>query len=124
MRVGTSTLDLRRAASVDDALRLMRDEGWITPGEEAQALREPPELSPPPGGEGDFGYVLDMAQAQARELTKTAGAPDLIVRLEIDRSAPGAPPFDDVVVGAPRPGRLAVEVRRRAAQLSLVARAA
>jgi penicillin-binding protein 1A len=65
-------------------LRLMRDEGWITPAEEAAALRDPPELTPPPGGEGDFGYVLDMAQAQARELTRVAGAPDLIVRLEVD----------------------------------------
>ena len=34
------------------------------------------------------------------------------MRLEIDCSAPGAPPFDDVVVGAAA-RRLAVEVRRR-----------
>ena len=50
--------------------------------------------------------------------------PGRVVRLEIDRSAPGAPPFDDVVVGAERPGRLAVEVRRRTARISLAARAA
>ena len=65
-------------------LRIMREEGWITPAQEADALRTPPVLSPPPGGEGDFGYVLDMAQAQARQLSAGAGAPDLIVRLEID----------------------------------------
>lgn len=65
-------------------LRIMREEGWITPTEEADALRTPPILNPPPGGEGDFGYVLDMAQAQARQLSAGAGAPDLIVRLEID----------------------------------------
>jgi hypothetical protein len=50
--------------------------------------------------------------------------PGQVVRLEIDRAAPGAPPFDDVVVGAQRPGRLAVEVRRRTALLTLAARAA
>jgi hypothetical protein len=39
--------------------------------------------------------------------------PQEVVRLVIDRSVAGAPPFDDVIVGCGRPGRLAVEVRRR-----------
>ena len=39
--------------------------------------------------------------------------PGQVVRLAIDRSVPGAPPYDDVVLGCGRPGRLAVEVRRR-----------
>jgi hypothetical protein len=39
--------------------------------------------------------------------------PGNVVRLVIDRSVPGAPPFDDVIVGCGRPGRLVVEVHRR-----------
>ena len=64
-------------------LRLMREEGWITPGQEQAARRNPPVLSPPPGGEGDFGYVLDLAAAQAQALVP-ANSPDLIVQLSVD----------------------------------------
>ena len=64
-------------------LSLMRQEGWISSGEEAAALAAPPVLSSPPGGEGDFGYVLDLAQAQARQLAG-AETPDLVVRLTVD----------------------------------------
>lgn len=64
-------------------LRLMRQEGWITAADEAAALRSPPVLAPPPGGEGDFGYVLDLAQRQARQLAGP-DAPDLVVRLTVD----------------------------------------
>jgi penicillin-binding protein 1A len=69
-------------------LRLMREEGWITPGQESAAAAEPPVLAPPERGEGDFGYVLDLAAAQARELSPAPGAdgyaPDLLVRLTVD----------------------------------------
>lgn len=61
----------------------MREEGWITPAQEQAALAAPPKLAPEAPGEGDFGYVLDMAAAQA---TQIAGgqAPDLVVRLTVD----------------------------------------
>ena len=62
----------------------MRKEGWITAQQERQALDDPPRLS---GlalqDEGDYGWVLDYATAEA---VKVAGqnAPDLVVRLTID----------------------------------------
>lgn len=68
-------------------LRLMREEGWITEGQEAAARATPPELAPPPEAEGDMGWVLDLAQAQAVETLRQAGVeapPDLTVRLTVD----------------------------------------
>ncbi len=68
-------------------LSLMRAEGWITPQQEQVAAATPPTLAPPQRGEGAFGYVLDLAQSQARELAGpigAGGAPDLIVRLTVD----------------------------------------
>ncbi len=64
-------------------LGAMREEAWISPAQEAAALATPPALSPPPSGDRDFGYVLDLA---ASEATAIAGenAPDLVVRLTID----------------------------------------
>ena len=64
-------------------LATMREERWISPKQEATALAEPPQLAPPPSGDRDFGYVLDLAAAEA---TAIAGqnAPDLVVRLTID----------------------------------------
>jgi len=64
-------------------LTVMREERWITPAQEAAAIEAPPTLSPPPSGDRDFGYVLDLAAAEA---TAIAGenAPDLVVRLTID----------------------------------------
>ncbi|MEI7932395.1 MAG: transglycosylase domain-containing protein, partial [Alphaproteobacteria bacterium] len=64
-------------------LTAMREEHWISPAQEAAALASPPGLAPPPSGDQDFGYVLDMAAAEA---TTIAGenAPDLVVRLTID----------------------------------------
>ncbi|CAN5337829.1 multimodular transpeptidase-transglycosylase PbpC [soil metagenome] len=61
----------------------MREEGWINEAEESLALASPPQLAPEPPGEGDFGYLLDMASAEA---VKTVGpnAPDLMIRLSID----------------------------------------
>lgn len=61
----------------------MRAEGWITVQEEREALEDRPALSPIGQDEGDFGWVLDYATAEA---VKIAGpnAPDLVVRLTID----------------------------------------
>ena len=66
-------------------LHNMRAEGWITQEQEQIALESPPKLAPEAPGEGDFGYVIDMASAEA---VKIAGgeAPDLVVRLSIDQS--------------------------------------
>ena len=64
-------------------LHNMRAEGWITPEQEQTALANPPKLAPEAAGEGDYGYVLDAAAAEA---VKIAGgqAPDLVVRMSID----------------------------------------
>ena len=64
-------------------LHNMRTEGWITADQEQAALDAPPKLAAEAPGEGDFGYVIDMASAEA---VKIAGgqAPDLVVRLSID----------------------------------------
>lgn len=61
----------------------MRAEGWISVREEREALEDRPALSPIGQDEGDFGWVLDYATAEA---VKIAGpnAPDLVVRLTID----------------------------------------
>lgn len=61
----------------------MRAEGWITAQEEREAIEDRPFLSPVGQDEGDFGWVLDQATAEA---VRIAGpnAPDLVVRLTID----------------------------------------
>lgn len=62
----------------------MRKEGWITAEQESQALDDTPRLSPlAVADEGDYGWVLDYATAEA---VRIAGqnAPDLVVRLTID----------------------------------------
>jgi penicillin-binding protein 1A len=71
---------LRRSRLI---LANMRAEGWITPQEEEAALVAPPRLAAEAPGEGDYGYVLDMAAAQAVQIAG-GGAPDLVVRLTID----------------------------------------
>jgi|SRR5579872_2586692 len=71
---------LRRSHLV---LANMRAEGWITDSEEQAALDHAPALAPEPPGEGDFGYALDMAAAQAVQIAGGA-APDLVVKLTID----------------------------------------
>ena len=62
----------------------MVDEGWISAADERHALAVPPRLAPEQGEDDDFGYVLDLAQAEA---ARRAGdqAPDLVVQLTIDR---------------------------------------
>lgn len=61
----------------------MRKEGWITPEQYREALDDRPQLSPLMQDEGDYGWVLDHATAEA---VRIAGpnAPDLVVRLTID----------------------------------------
>ncbi len=69
---------LRRGRLVLDR---MAAEGWITPAQAADAARQPVVLTPP-RAEGDFGWVIDMAAAEARRLG--GGEADLVVRLSVD----------------------------------------
>jgi penicillin-binding protein 1A len=64
-------------------LATMHAQGWISGADEQFALAHPPKLAPEAPAEGDFGYVLDMAAAQA---VQVAGgqAPDLVVKLTVD----------------------------------------
>lgn len=64
-------------------LSRMRGARWITPSDEAAARAAPPKLTQEAGADEDFGYVLDLAAARARELIP-AGAQDLTVTLSID----------------------------------------
>ena len=61
----------------------MAAENWITPQQRADALAHPPTLVSESQDEGDYGYVLDLAAAQAQPLVGQA-APDLILRLTVD----------------------------------------
>ena len=61
----------------------MRDQGWISAQEKAQAAATPPKLAPDDPAEAAFGYVLDFAAPRARELAPQAG-PVLVVRLSVD----------------------------------------
>jgi penicillin-binding protein 1A len=70
---------LRRGRLV---LARMRREGWITAQDEAKAAAEPVVLVKR-APEGDLGWALDLAAAQARS-DAGAQANDLIVRLTID----------------------------------------
>ena len=56
-------------------LAAMRDEGWISAADEQKALAERPVLAPRGSGEAVFGYLLDMASAEAQRLA--AGRADL-----------------------------------------------
>src|SRR6185312_5690929 len=64
-------------------LASMRAEGWISQAEEEAALSHPPVLAPEQPSEGDYGYVLDMAAAQAVQIAGGT-APDLVVKLTVD----------------------------------------
>jgi penicillin-binding protein 1A len=64
-------------------LQIMRQEGWIDDAALNQALAETPALAPSHPGEGDEGYVIDAAAAQAVQLAGTQ-TPDLVVRTTID----------------------------------------
>lgn len=69
---------LRRGRLV---LNRMAAEGWITAAQAAAAARQPVVLIKPQG-EGDFGWVIDMAAETARK--EAGGEADLVVRLTID----------------------------------------
>jgi penicillin-binding protein 1A len=64
-------------------LGVMRTETWISDGQYAAAMAATPALAPPHAGEGDEGYVLDLAAAEAAQLTG-GQTPDLVVRTTID----------------------------------------
>jgi len=65
-------------------LETMRGEGWISDADLTTALATTPVLvTAPHVGEGDEGYVLDQAAAQAATLAAGA-APDLVVKTTID----------------------------------------
>jgi len=56
---------------------------WISEAEADDAIAHPPVLSTETPDEGDFGYVLDAAAAEAKVLNP-AGVPDLVIHLTID----------------------------------------
>ncbi len=61
----------------------MRQDGWITAAQQADAVAHPPVLAPEKPVDGDFGYVLDLAASRARDLAQNR-APDLVVTLTVD----------------------------------------
>ena len=79
-------------------LGIMRTEDWISDGQYAVAMAATPSLAPPHAGEGDEGYVLDLAAVQAAQLTG-GQTPDLVVRTTIDPAlqSAGANILRDVV---------------------------
>lgn len=92
-------------------LRLMEEEGWISGEQRELAVRTPPELAPRAAVEGQLGYVLDLAQAQALERVGGPGqasAPDLVVRLTIDPElqAIASDAVQDVIRAYRRPYRV------------------
>ena len=64
-------------------LRALVAQHWISQAQADEAVAHPPVLSTETPDEGDFGYVLDAAAAEAKALD-TAGVPDLVVHLTID----------------------------------------
>jgi penicillin-binding protein 1A len=67
----------------------MREAGWITATQASVAASQPPALVAEKPEEEDFGYVLDLASQRARLLADNR-APDLIVRLTVDRKLQAA----------------------------------
>jgi len=64
-------------------LEAMRDAGFITPAQHAEAIDAPIALVGRTLGEGELGYVFDMAMDEARRRSGTL-SPDLVLRLTID----------------------------------------
>jgi penicillin-binding protein 1A len=80
-------------------LETMRGEGWISDADLTTALATTPVLaSAPHVGEGDEGYVLDQAAAEAAQLANGT-APDLVVKTTIDPALQtlGAATLRDVI---------------------------
>ena len=99
-----------RAALV---LGAMQAQGWITPAQAVEARAHPAELAPPCPAEGDYGWALDLAAAEARA-REGARAPDLVVTLTLDpRLQPAAAQTVRAAVAAGR--------RLGASQAALVA---
>ena len=71
---------LKRSHVVLHSLRAL---GWISEEDEARAILDPPKLVAETPEEGDYGYVLDLAAAEAKALN-LKGVPDLIVHLSVD----------------------------------------
>jgi penicillin-binding protein 1A len=69
-------------------LDIMGQQGWINQAELSLATASPPTLTAAQLGEGDIGYVLDYAAAEATRIAG-AGAPDLLVTLTIDTRLQG-----------------------------------
>jgi penicillin-binding protein 1A len=65
-------------------LERMRGENWISEAEMRSALARPPELaSTALSDEGDYGYLVDYAQAEVLKMVGEA-SPDLVVTLTVD----------------------------------------
>ena len=108
----TGDLDAARARA-RLVLASMQAEGWITPARAADAAAHPAALAPASGAEGDYGWVLDLAAAEARA-REGARAPDLVVSLTVD------PRLQPAAAAAVRSG-VAQARGRGATQAALVA---
>lgn len=64
-------------------LEAMRDAGFITPAQHAQAAEAPVILAGRGLAEGELGYVFDMAMDEARRRSGQL-SPDLVLRLTVD----------------------------------------
>jgi penicillin-binding protein 1A len=64
-------------------LEAMQEAGFITPAQHAEAIDAPIALVGRQLGEGELGYVFDMAMDEARRRSGTL-SPDLVLRLTVD----------------------------------------
>lgn len=64
-------------------LEAMQDAGFITAAQRAEAAEAPIVLAGRPPGEGELGYIFDMAVEEARKRAGTL-SPDLVLRLTVD----------------------------------------
>jgi penicillin-binding protein 1A len=95
-------------------LDTMGEQGWVTLAQLTQAKAVPPKLAPPPPGDGEFGYIIDYAAAEATRIAGT-GAPDLVIHLTID------PRLQAVAQAAIRQTLASEGKQARASQASFVA---
>jgi penicillin-binding protein 1A len=94
-------------------LQIMREEGWIDDAALSQAMAETPALAPAHPGEGDEGYVIDAAAAQAEQLVG-GQTPDLVIRTTID------PALQTVATNAVRTVIAGEGAHRNASQAAVV----